>query len=195
MTVAAIILAAGAGRRMGRPKALLKLESGPPSSAGPPTFLERAVAICREGGCHPIQVVILPDAELVALVRSLPVQISVNPDPERGMFSSVKIGLEEAMSERVQGVVIHPVDHPHVLGSTVAAVIAALAEDDAWVVPCREGRPGHPIGLGHRVARALLNVSDALTLRAALEQVGARRVDVDVDDPGILENVNTPNSH
>lgn len=182
--VGALILAAGAGRRIGMgPKALLVLDEV--------TFLEHCVRACRSGGCDPIRIVVRPNApELLSLAASLADSVVLNPDPERGMFSSVQCGFQDAVLEVMRGFVVYPVDHPRVRSETVARV-AAEVFDDAWVAPRFQGKPGHPIGIGVDSIRELQTLPDSFTLREALEHVGARRVDIDVQDPGIRENVNT----
>ena len=183
-SVSALVLAAGAGRRIGRgPKALL-LDAGV-------TYLERCVALVTGAGCDPIWVVVRPDApELIRLAKSLPVRVVVNEDPERGMFSSVQLVFQEALAAQPRGFVVHPVDHPRVAVDTVR-LIARVVDTSDWIVPRYTGRSGHPVGIGRHVAKGLLNVPDHFTLRDALERVQARRVNIDVLDPGILENVNT----
>jgi molybdenum cofactor cytidylyltransferase len=185
LPVGAIVLAAGEGRRVGLgPKALLVRDGHP--------FLETCVGACREGGCDPIWVVVRNIPELARLAGALGARVVVNEDPERGMFSSVRCGLRGIEFDAVRGIIVYPVDHPRVKASTMQAIVAELKDEDTWVVPVHGGRPGHPIGIGVRVARRISRLPDSFTLRAALEHVGAERVDVAVDDAGILENVNTP---
>ena len=87
----AIILAAGAGRRMGgRPKALLAIDGA--------TFLERVARTCREAGAGRIVVVTRAEPpEIGRLARSLDAVTVVNRQPERGMFSSVRLGIAAAI--------------------------------------------------------------------------------------------------
>lgn len=190
MSVHAVLLAAGAGRRMGgRPKALLE--------HGEETYLARAVRGCRQAGCDAVWIVIAPGVpEVAALAASLPGLPVVNPDPGRGMFSSLQCGLTAAftVTPGPEGFLVHPVDHPSAKAETLATMVERIraAGPDAWIVPCWEGRGGHPVGLGAGTARALLGAPSDASLREALRSLGARRIDVAVDDPGILANVNEP---
>ena len=163
------------------PKALLVHEGS--------TFLEHCVLACRKAGCSPIRVVVRPGVpELHDLAASLADLVVLNPDPERGMFSSVQCGFRDWILE--PGVVVHPVDHPFVSPITVGRV-AALVSGHAWVVPRFDGRSGHPIGIGADLIEGLPELPDSITLREALERVHANRVNIEVEDPGILDNVNT----
>ena len=187
---AAVVLAAGAGKRMGnRPKALLRL--------GAATFLERGIAICSESGCRPVVVVTRPDTpaieDLARAAEALPVE---NPDPGRGMFSSVQLGVQAALEAApgVAAVLIHPVDHPRVKASTLLALRRRFAREPGakWVRPTWQGRGGHPLLLDAGTARALLERAPTEPLRDALAALGRSPVSVPVDDPGILANLNTP---
>jgi CTP:molybdopterin cytidylyltransferase MocA len=184
----AIILAAGEGKRMGGPKALALLDQDP--------FLTRVVAACREGGCGSVWTVVRPGADAVtALAVSLGTQVVENPDAEDGMFSSVQAGLRAAGADpsTPAGFLVFPVDHPRVEARTIGAIVRAAVghSPDAWIVPGYRGRPGHPVWIGEALARRILELPSSHTLRDALAAAGAKRVDLPVDDPGILENRNT----
>ncbi len=167
--IAAVVLGAGLGRRMGGlPKALLERDGL--------TYLERAARACREGGCDPVYAVTSPEApglEELALalgLRSLP-----NPDPERGMFSSVVEGLGEALAATPppEAFLLFPVDHPLVASATVRALVAARdPAGAAWVRPVCAGRGGHPIVVERVCAERLAALDPRLTLREALRAAG-----------------------
>lgn len=188
--VMAVILAAGEGRRMGgRPKALV--------DDGGETWLERAVRVCRDGGCADVVVVARADSpEVAAIAASMGVALVDNPDPDRGMFSSVVLGLAAACrrAPSLAGVVVHPVDHPGVTVETVRALCDALrvVAGASAVVPTHDGLDGHPTGVGGRLARALLTAAPTEVFRDALASSGAVVVRLPVNDPGVLDNVNTP---
>lgn len=177
MRIGAVILAAGAGRRMGGvPKALLEIEGR--------TFLDRAVETSRLAGADPVVVVAAPGVDLG-------LDALVNPDPARGMFSSVQIGIDALLAIGVDGVLIFPVDHPHVAVDTVRALLDA-SQGAGWTRPVHHGRAGHPIVIGRDAARALLDADPGAQLREALRAAGFTPRDVVVDDPGVVSNVNEP---
>ena len=188
--VAAVVLAAGAGRRMGfRPKALLTLDDE--------TFLARVVRTCRGGGCDEIWVVAPPAPPAVlALTRLLRVRAIVNPDPGRGMFSSVQLGVGEVDRTKKEATdcLVFPVDHPRVETATVRALLAARRQASAtvWLRPVFNARGGHPILIPGSAASALLGCDPRVSLRDALRDIGLEPFDVPVDDSGILANVNVP---
>jgi CTP:molybdopterin cytidylyltransferase MocA len=124
--VSGLVLAAGAGRRMGQPKADLIVDGE--------RLIDRAVRVLRAGGCDEVVTVVRdrvvsPDARVVV----------VNPAPERGMGSSLRLALAAATGQRA---VILLVDTP---GIGAPAVRAALAADAPVVVATYGGRRGHPV--------------------------------------------------
>jgi molybdenum cofactor cytidylyltransferase len=159
--VVAVLLAAGEGRRMGGPKALLRARGV--------TFLESCLrALLREGVGGAV-VVVGHDADRVrAAVPDWPhVSVAENAAPGEGMLSSVRCGLDAAEAGGADAILLHPVDHPLVEPDTVDRVVAALREGALIAVPTHEGRRGHPGGFARATFAAL---------RAAPPQRGARAV-------------------
>ena len=125
--VSGLVLAAGAGRRMGQPKADLYV--------GGERLIDRAVRVLRAGGCDEV-VTVVRDG-----VRSPDARVVVNPEPERGMGSSLRLALATATGLRA---VILLVDTP---GIGAPAVRAVLAADSPVVVATYRGRRGHPVAV------------------------------------------------
>ena len=123
--VSGLILAAGAGHRMGQPKAELIVDGE--------RLVDRAVRVLRAGGCD----------EVVAVVRDGGVnpdaRVVVNPEPERGLGSSLRLALAAATGSRA---VILLVDTPGIGSQAVRAVLAA---DAPVVVATYQGRRSHPV--------------------------------------------------
>jgi nicotine blue oxidoreductase len=219
--IAGVVLAAGASTRMGRDKALVKGRGA--------SFLALAVrrlwAACdtvvvvlganadkiREAGEREFQTLMASGAlqkELTALrgraAAGVECHFVINPDWKRGMLSSARIGLGEALRARPSAVLVLPVDHPDVRVETVTTLAGMLAgavascrprERAAFayaVVPRHRGQRGHPLaltpGLARAVAadRAAVDLSDAVRRHARL--VGY----CDVRDAGVTRNRNTP---
>lgn len=163
----AIVLAAGWSTRMGSPKALTPI-------AGEPA-VQRIVRACREAGLE-VAVVAPPGVAL----PPLDAQVLVNPDPDTGRTGSLQLAL-------AGDTLVWPVDHPLATSATARALLATPGE---WVVPTFRGKGGHPVVLRAGAVERVREARADAPLREALH--GARRVDVPVEDAGVLANLDTP---
>lgn len=145
MTVGAVLLAAGAGSRMGgRPKALLEL-------GGVPLILRQLIALSG-AGVDEVVVVLGHHAEAIeAAVRPFPITLAHNPAPDDGQPSSVRIGLR-ALSPKLDAVIVALADQPLIDAQDIIALIGAFKKrgDAAMVVPRvagadGNGEPGNPV--------------------------------------------------
>jgi CTP:molybdopterin cytidylyltransferase MocA len=185
MRIAAVVLAAGEGRRVGGPKALLRIRGE--------SFLARACRLLARPPVDDLVVVLGHDAARVRTEAGLPAAAHVveNPRYQEGMLGSILRGLDAAERLGADAVLLHPVDHPRVAPETVDAVAAALRDGAVVAVPSHEGRRGHPGGFSRAAWPAL---------RAASPERGARAVLADhpewvrhvAGDPGCVQGVNTP---
>lgn len=140
MRVAGLVLAAGAGRRFGMPKALVRHQGR--------LLVERAVGVARAAGCAPVVVVLGAAAADVRSVADLGAAVVVdNPDWESGMGSSLRAGLAAVAATDAGAAVVLLVDMP---GVTAAAVrrVGSLAGPDALAMAGYGDRRGHPVLLG-----------------------------------------------
>lgn len=184
--IAGIVLAAGRSRRMGEPKAFLRL--------GGRSFLERAVTALRDGGCEQLVVVAgAPEddvAERVAdLAEAMGAYVVRNPDAASEQADSLRIGLQ-ALSDEVEAALAAPVDIPGMDTATVREVIAAFRRTGAPVVLPGDGeRRGHPVLFARRVwpefdgdlpegARTVIHAHAAYVV-----EVRVPRLPPDVDTP------------
>src|SRR4029453_13705115 len=118
-----LLLAAGAGTRMGRPKALIEGPDGTP-------WVVSSARILRDGGCDPIVVVVGAEAEAVrAVLNDEPVRIVDSPDWPEGGGASLPAGGRGRAGDEADAALIHLVDLPDV-GAEVVRRIAALATPD-----------------------------------------------------------------
>lgn len=215
-----VLLAAGAGKRMGGLKALAK--------AGRESFLVRGIRMLWTS-CDVVIVVIGADAakirkeaekELEARVtaggfqhllanarskggRTLEVHFVVNRAWRKGMITSVKAGLSAARGLKPSTVFVLPVDHPEITGRTVCDLAEVLkqaleacrnprerAAFSYALVPRWRRRRGHPVALTPALAWAIATDSDCEDLSDAIRR-NARLVGyLDVEDPGVLVNRN-----
>ena len=182
MAAVAIVPAAGKGERFGSPLKLLADVRGEP-------MLGRTVRSLLEGGVDRVVVVTAPGTalETIAILGDERVSVVRNPDPSRGMFSSIQAGLAGADGDPI---IVLPGDMPFVRGGTVAAVLTA-ARLDAVISPRYRGQRGHPIALPGRLRSGILKADPASTLSEVLTKAGEDRIELDVDDPGILRDVDT----
>lgn len=187
MNLTGLILAAGASRRMGTPKALLPIDGE--------TFLDRLIA-AFEPHCAPVLVVLGHDAETIraGIRRGGDVRFVLNPNPERGQLSSLQCGLSE-VPESSGGVVFTPVDYPRIKSSTIAALAAAFRDapgEHAVVVPTFQGRRGHPVCIARQLIPDLLGLPQDSRAREIIHRNVHRTRYVEVDSAGILRDVDDP---
>jgi CTP:molybdopterin cytidylyltransferase MocA len=137
---AGLLLAAGAGRRFGRPKALVELQGEP--------LLLRALRVLADGGCDPLRVVLGARAgEARALLPDPSIAVDAS-DWESGMGASLRTGLR-SLPGNADAVLVHLVDLPGI-GAEVIARVRALATPDVVARACYDGVPGHPVLFGRR---------------------------------------------
>jgi CTP:molybdopterin cytidylyltransferase MocA len=185
MRLVPILLAAGEGRRMGGPKALLRL--------GNETF---ASLLCRrfeEAGAGAAIVVLGAQAERVRAEAGLPsaARVVVNDRWAEGMLSSLLCGLDAAERKGVDAVLVHPVDSPFVEQATIAAVVLALRQGAAIAVPGHGGRRGHPAGFASEAFEWLRAADPARGARSVLQEHAHAVVCVPAG-PDCLRDVDTP---
>lgn len=173
MKIAAVVLAAGAGTRLGGiAKALLP--------RGDRSFLQCILETAHANDA--IVVVGPPFGEAVAAhARGLGARVVVNPEPSRGMATSINAGF--AAVGDADAAWLWPVDHPDVRVSTLAALRTALGTC-AVARPVYGGRGGHPPLVARVLFPALATCTNAREVIAA-----ADRVDVEVDDLGTIADV------
>lgn len=188
MKIVAVLLAAGEGRRMGGPKALLRI-------AGT-TFLARAAALLGRPGVDSVVAVLGHEADRVAAEGRVGAEVTllVNPRYGEGMLTSVLRGLDEAEARGAQAILLHPVDHPLVDPGTVDRVVAALESGAVIAVPSHEGRRGHPAGFASAAWPALRSAPAERGARAVLADHPEWVVHVP-GDPGCVAGIDTPEDY
>ena len=147
--VAGILLAAGSGSRLGRPKAAVEIDGE--------TLASRGVAVLRTGGAEPV--VLVTGAVAVTVPGALAVH---NPDWASGMGSSLVAGLT-AIPSGCGAAVVALADQPLVGPAAVARLIAAFRAGAPVAVAAYDGAPRNPvlIARGHWPAVIALATGDA----------------------------------
>jgi len=188
MSIVGIVLAAGRGARFAE-----ATPGGPPKMMAPVDgvpMIRRTVESLVAGGVDR-SVVVVSREQATAIARALaglPVTCVVNPEPERGMFSSVQCGMVAAAEAGI--CVLLPGDMPFVQPNTVARLLSAAAMTGRTVVPLLNGHAGHPvvcsISLRNRIVAA--DTDGRLDYLMREEDV----VHLDVVDAGVRRDVDRP---
>lgn len=136
-----LLLAAGAGRRMGLPKALVSDDAGP--------WLPRAIATLYDGGCRHVSVVLGAEVEQATeLLGEYDVAVVVAPDWDEGMGASLRAGLRSLAASAAEGAVVSLVDLPDLVPEVVRRVLEVATGPTSLARASYAGRPGHPVLLG-----------------------------------------------
>ncbi len=129
--VAAVVLAAGASRRMGRPKLALTHQGRP--------LLRRVVEAAVEGGCDPVMVVLGADADRYRpVLEGTPARVVYNPEHEHGMSTSIRAGIE-ALPEDARAAVILLADQPFIDAEVIRRMLQTYRITGSRIVACRYG--------------------------------------------------------
>jgi molybdenum cofactor cytidylyltransferase len=192
---AGVILAAGESSRMGTDKALLPW---PPSAAGRipgrGTFLSAAIESLSLEADFVVVVAGRNEAALAPVVYANGASLVVNPDPDRGQFSSLQVGLHDVLNRGRDTALVTLVDRPPANPATIAALRRAFdaADKSVWaVIPQFEGRHGHPILAGRDLIEAFLQAPATSTARDIEHRYQEHLLYVTVTDPFVALNVNT----
>jgi CTP:molybdopterin cytidylyltransferase MocA len=179
--LAAVILAAGKGRRIGHPKLSLEL--------GGVAFWRLISRRLVRAGVRDIVVVVRRSqrgtVEGDRLARAV-----INYNPELGMFSSVQSGLREMKG--FSGYLLCPVDHPAVCVRTYRVLRKEFFKGEASVVrPVYRGKAGHPVIISSRLALHLLKAKSSSRLDRQIKSINSGVANIKVMDKYILVNINT----
>ncbi|WP_460800259.1 nucleotidyltransferase family protein [Nocardioides pacificus] len=171
-----LLLAAGAGRRMGTPKALVHDADGT-------SWLLRSVAALRLGGCAEVTVVLgaaSDQARALLAAAGSPVDVVVAPDWAEGMGASLRAGLE-ALGAGLPGqdadaVLVSLVDLPDVGAEVVSRVLAPGSGPATLRRASYDAVPGHPVLLGREHWAGV--ASSATGDRGARDYLAGRAVEL-----------------
>ena len=184
----AIVLAAGASTRMGRPKALLRI--------GGRTFIRAILDVLREAGIPDAVVVVRPSHdELIAEVGASGFgRTVVNPRADEGQLSSLIAGLDAIDGPAVDAALVTLVDVPGITSATLRLLLARAAVSGAPILRAvHQGRHGHPVIFKRRLFDALRRADPSTGAKAVLRANTIE--DVEVPDPGVAEDIDTPDDY
>jgi molybdenum cofactor cytidylyltransferase len=182
--IAAIILAAGEGRRFGQCKAMALLDGV--------TFLEIIANHLKKIKCDPIIVVGGRDAATIANeAKRLGINHTINSDWEKGQFSSLKSGLS-FIKEDICGALVTLVDHPFVAAETYSLMIDGFVKrPNRIIVPIYDHKRGHPIILPRDIINQIFQSPEDITMRDIIKNHEAMVVQFRCEDPGVLKDIDT----
>jgi molybdenum cofactor cytidylyltransferase len=199
LVVGAVLLAAGAGSRLGgRPKSLLELGGVP--------LIRRQLIALSGAGVDELVVVTGHHAEMIeAAVREFPLTLARNPAPDDGQASSVRVGLR-ALAGKLDAVIVALADQPLLNAQDITALIAAFKQrgEAAMVVPRVAGEPGNPVifeaglrdeWLAGDVDAACRRWRDAHPQRVHWFDTDNSRYRVDIDTPEDLRRFTERTGH
>jgi molybdenum cofactor cytidylyltransferase len=130
-----------------------------------------------------------------AIERASEVTFAVNPDPERGMLSSLQCGLQ-ALPAGTDAVMFTPVDHPNLQKATLEKLAARFESERAPVtVPTYEGRHGHPVCIARALADELLALPPTAMSSDIIHKYVSQTSYFEVDDPAVTTDVDDPEAY
>jgi len=187
-----VILAAGDSSRMGRPKALLPWGRGTFLSTAIKTLTAYTDMVIVVAGRNRAQIEPIADANAAFLVS--------NPDPDRGQFSSLQIGLQEVLNRGRDAAIVTLVDRPPAAPATVHHLrneyLRLIRADQIWtVIPDFNGQHGHPIVVGREMITLLLDAPATANARDLMHANQSRLAYVPVTDPYVTLNIDTPEDY
>ncbi|GAB4010549.1 nucleotidyltransferase family protein [Nocardioides ultimimeridianus] len=179
--VLGVVLAAGAGRRYGGPKAFVRTPGGE-------TWLERTCGALLGGGCDAVVATVPVDGE----VPPLDERVTVLPLRTSGQSESLAAALDLAVARGASAVVVMLVDLPDVGTDVVARVLGTGVGPGSLARATYDGRPGHPVLIGSaHLAPLIGSLAGDTGANAYLTAHGVQLVEcgdlatgVDVDTPG-----------
>lgn len=181
--ITGILLAAGDSRRFGSNKLLTALVDGTPLAVAAASklvaALPQSIAVVRSG-----------DTELAALLAGKGLRVVECAEAEGGMGHSLAAGIAAASS--ADAWLIALADMPSIRISTIAELISLLQTGAVMVAPFHAGRRGHPVGFSARYYAELRALSGDAGARDLLVRHASSLTHLDVDDPGVLIDVDTP---
>jgi molybdenum cofactor cytidylyltransferase len=192
--VVGILLAAGRGARFDPSARRLKLLEGPPQPDGSTTPMAVAAARALRGAVGHVVAVVRHDegpgqARLRALLAAQGCElVRCGPGTPEGTGTSIACGVRA--SAQAGGWIIALADMPYIRVDTIAAVYRALLQGAACAAPFHRGRRGHPVGFGAACGAQLAALAGDSGARAVLERHAPVRIDV--DDPGVLADIDAP---
>jgi nicotine blue oxidoreductase len=161
------------------------------------TFLENIISVLRDAGIGRVVVVLGHHAELIQQSVDLStVEVAVNQEYRRGQTSSLQAGLRVLAANKPEGVVLCLVDHPAISTGTVQTLMQHFrSAGKPVVIPQLNGKHGHPVLVGREVFDQIAALAPDQGADTVIHQYRPQTEFVEVTDPGILIDVDDPESY
>ena len=184
----AIILAAGSSRRMGTQKLLLPF--------GDNTMIETVIDHVLQSNVDSVMVVLGADHDKVKkVIDPLPIEICFNQSHDSGMLSSVVCGFK-ALPDDTGTALVFLGDQPGIPPVVTNAVLEAYNESlHGIVIPVHNHRRGHPLLVDYKYKREIERLDLEQGLRSLMHHFPQDVLEVDVSEPGILTDIDTPEDY
>jgi CTP:molybdopterin cytidylyltransferase MocA len=183
-SVGAVLLAAGESRRVGVQKLLLPFAAS--------TVIGSVVAALTGAGADPIVVVAGAQADEIArALTDTGAQMVRNPDPRRGMLSSLQVGVR-ALPAGVGRFLVALGDQPRLRSADVTRVLDEQARAGAGIaIACYQGKRGHPVVFDAKYREGVLALDDSRTLRDLIHAHPDDIVNVECESDGVIRDIDT----
>jgi molybdenum cofactor cytidylyltransferase len=191
--IVAVILSAGESSRMGRPKALLPIDGV--------RFIEKIVTTLKATRVGRIVVILGHNvAELRLKMSGLPVDLVVNPDYKQGQLTSLHAAIRSIEAghdaDRVDGILVHLVDHPYINAGLVNLMIERFYETKKLIlVPRYQDRRGHPVIFSKALFKELLAAPLDRGAKAVVHAHRDDTLEIDTNDEGAIIDIDTPEEY
>jgi molybdenum cofactor cytidylyltransferase len=183
VNTAALILAAGASRRLGRPKQTVLFHGE--------SLLDRAVRLALDAGLTPVLVVVPEAAPFAKPLRNLRCIVFENPAAGEGIASSIRTGIDEAMRLKVPGIVVMACDQPALTAVHLRALCDAPEQTTGSAYAGRVGIPAYFPASSFPSLLTLTGDTGARDLLRQARPVTCEALSLDIDTDHDLSHANT----
>ena len=194
-----LILSAGQSSRMGSDKALLPWPPNKSALTVQETFLSANIKALQSLTDKVLVVVGRNKERLVSIIQAADASMVENSDPDRGQFSSLRVGLDEVLRLEFSAAMIFPIDSPPLAHPSLEKLYFTFIkarERDIWGVAPKNGdKRGHPLLAGRELIEAFLDAPANSNARQVRNDCSGNIEYVEIADPFVGLNVNTPEEY
>jgi molybdenum cofactor cytidylyltransferase len=194
-TIIGLLLAAGKSSRFidASGKQSDKLAALLPNTHPAQSIIHRSASTLLTA-CSRSIAVMKPDSPHQQTMQSLGLQTIIAQLAEHGMGESLAAGARAAIAQGASGVIVMLADLPYVKAETVRAIADALRKGASIAVPRYQGKQGHPVGFNYLHLPTLAALSGDVGAKAVLSQNATDIAWLELDDQGILIDIDEPDS-